>query len=91
MFSIKYFNLSITVETVPALGSVEERVGITDICPGEPDNPGKHTSARVGCKPYDKVPNEIIRFFDILEGVQSIAFDEQVIHELRHVHHILSA
>jgi len=91
VFSIKHFNLGITEETVPAFGSMEERVGVTDVCPSEPDNPGKDTSARVRRKPDDKVPDEIIGFFNIIEWVKSVAFDKQVVHELRNVHHIFSA
>ncbi len=41
VFSIIYLNLGIPVEAVPALGSMEERMGVTDICPGEPHNSGQ--------------------------------------------------
>src|SRR5512137_2821741 len=78
VLSVIYLYFSISEKTVPALGSMEKRVGITDICPGKPDNTGKDTRTRMGCKPNDKVPDEICRLFDVIERFKVIAFDQQV-------------
>ncbi len=70
---------------------MEKWMGIPDVCPGKPYDPGENSGTRMRSKPDDKVSDQIAWFFDVVEGFKFIAFHQQVIHKLRYVYEIFSA
>ncbi len=91
MPAIVHLDHRVAKEAVPPLGGMEERVGIAHVCPGEPDDPGKHAGTRVRGKADHEVADEVFGFCDVVERGQTVALDEQVVHELCNADHVLGA
>ena len=66
--SVKDLKLRIAVEAVPSLRRMEERVGVPDVRPREPDDPGEHPGTGMRGKADDEVPDQVLSRGDPVEG-----------------------
>src|SRR5208337_3319140 len=88
-FTVIDLDLGVAVEAVPALGRMEERVGIPDICPGKPDDPCQNAGARVGGKADNEVTDQIVTGLYVGESRKAVEPGQLVIDEPGDLDHVV--
>jgi len=78
-FPVHHLDPGVPEEAVPALGRMEKRVGVPDICTGKPDHPGEHPGARVRCKADHKLADKVVTGLHVVKRGQAVELYQFVI------------
>jgi len=78
---VRILNQGITMQAVPPLGGMEERVSVPDVRLGKPDDTGQDSGTGMRSEPDDQMADQVFAIFTPVKGLKTVKFLEELVDE----------